>query len=198
MTRIADFGAFVELEPGVEALAHASTFAPTGRQGGWAKSIAVGTTGAFEVLSIDPEKKRIGVALVDAESARVAGATPVRSAIAPGARLTGKVDRHEKFGIFVFLAPGVVGLLPRSETGAASDADLKKMFPVGANIDVVVLEADASGRRIRLSVTAIQKAEEAAEYATTRPVRTRRPSRPGSGRSPTSSVARSDPRGQVA
>jgi small subunit ribosomal protein S1 len=163
VTRVADFGAFVELEPGVEALAHASTFAPTGRQGGWAKSIAVGMSGTFEVLSIDPDKKRIGVALVDAELSRAAGGTSVRSAITPGARLTGKVDRHEKFGIFVFLAPGIVGLLPRSETGAASDADLKKMFPVGASVDVVVLEADASGRRIRLSVTAIQKAEEAAE-----------------------------------
>jgi small subunit ribosomal protein S1 len=72
VTRIADFGAFVELEPGVEALAHASTFVPTGRKGGWAASIAVGTTGPFEVLSIDPEKKRIGVALIDAESSRAA------------------------------------------------------------------------------------------------------------------------------
>ena len=46
---------------------------------------------------------------------------------------------------------------------------MKKMFPVGASIDVVVLGADASGRRIRLSVTAILKAEEAADvrdYAT--------------------------------
>ena len=163
VTRIADFGAFVELEPGVEALAHASTFAPTGRPSGWAKSIAVGTTGAFEVLSIDPDKKRIGVALVDAESSGAAGATPARLAIAPGARLSGKIDRHETFGILVFLRPGVVGLLPRSETGAANDADLKKMFPVGASVDVVVLEADASGRRIRLSATAIQKAEEAAD-----------------------------------
>ena len=163
VTRIADFGAFVELEPGVEALAHASTFAPTGRPGGWAKSIPVGTIGAFQVLSIDLDKKRIGVALVDAESSGARGATPARLAIAPGARLSGKVDRHEPFGIFVFLAPGVVGLLPRSETGAAGDADLKKMFPVGASVDVVVLEADASGRRIRLSVTAVQKAEEAAD-----------------------------------
>ena len=39
ITRIADFGAFVELEPGVEALAHASTFAPTGRSGAWAKAV---------------------------------------------------------------------------------------------------------------------------------------------------------------
>ena len=65
VTRLAAFGAFIELEPGVEALAHASTFAPTGRQDGWSQSVAVGTTAAFEILSIDLERKRIGVALVE-------------------------------------------------------------------------------------------------------------------------------------
>jgi len=163
VTRVAEFGAFVELEPGIEALAHASTFAPTGKPGGWAKSIAAGTTGAFEVLSVDPGKKRIGVALVDADAAPAGRGASSRSSIAPGARLTGKVERHEKFGIFVFLAPGVSGLLPRAETGVANDADLLKAFPIGAPVEVVVLEADSSGRRIRLSITAIQKAEEAAE-----------------------------------
>ena len=64
ITRIADFGAFVELEPSVEALAHFSTFAPTGRADAWAKSIAVGQTAPFEVLAIDLDKKRIGVGMV--------------------------------------------------------------------------------------------------------------------------------------
>jgi small subunit ribosomal protein S1 len=64
VTRLAAFGAFVELEPGIEALAHASTFAPTGRSEGWSGLVAPGMTGAFEILSIDPEKKRIGVTLV--------------------------------------------------------------------------------------------------------------------------------------
>jgi len=41
VTRLAEFGAFVELEPGIEALAHASTFAPTGRPGGWARTVSV-------------------------------------------------------------------------------------------------------------------------------------------------------------
>lgn len=163
VTRVAEFGAFVELAPGVEALAHASTFAPTGQPGGWAKSINVGETGVFEVLSIDVEKKRMGVALVDAESSRAGSVAPARTAIAPGVRLTGKVERHEKFGIIVFLAPGVTGLLPRAETGVAGDADLKKTFPVGASVDVIVLEADAAGRRIRLSIRAIGAADEAAE-----------------------------------
>ena len=73
VTRITEFGAFVELEPGVEALAHASTFAPEGRSKGWADQIAPGTNGPFEILSIDLAKKRIGVALVPEGSARARG-----------------------------------------------------------------------------------------------------------------------------
>ena len=170
VTRVADFGAFVELEPGVEALAHMSTFAPTGRAGGWSKSITVGMAGAFEVLSIDPDKKRIGVALVEAGSAKGSevasasgGATQTRTGIVPGARVTGKVDRHETFGVFVFLAPGRTGLMPLSETGVEKGADIKKVFPVGSDVDVIVLEADPQGRRIRVSHKAIEAAAEAAE-----------------------------------
>jgi small subunit ribosomal protein S1 len=173
-TRVTDFGAFVELEAGVEALAHMSTFAPTGRAGGWSKSIAAGQAGAFEILSIDPEKKRIGVAIVEEGSAKSsssdAGAPPAaspvaasRSGIVSGARLKGKVDRHETFGVFVFLAPGKTGLMPLSETGVEKGADIKKAFPVGSEVDVIVLEADPQGRRIRVSHKAIEAAAEAAE-----------------------------------
>jgi small subunit ribosomal protein S1 len=80
VTRLAEFGAFVELEPGIEALAHASTFAPTGHSKGWSRSVAVGMTAAFEILSIDVEKKRIGLALVQEGSARAAGAAPPHAA----------------------------------------------------------------------------------------------------------------------
>ncbi|MEO8484628.1 MAG: S1 RNA-binding domain-containing protein [Acidobacteriota bacterium] len=163
ISRVAEFGAFVELEPGIEGLAHSSTFAPTGRPGGWAKTVSVGMTGAFEILSIDLEKKRIGVARVEEGSSRASAATPSRSAIVPGARLTGKVERHEPFGVFVFLAPGIVGLVPASETGVSRDADMVKAFPLGAEVEVVVLEVDAASRRIRLSIKAVKAAEEAAE-----------------------------------
>lgn len=162
VTRVTDFGAFVELEPGVEGLAHASTFAPTGRPTGWAASVAPGMTGAFEILSVDPEKKRIGVALLPEGSARASGAADT-SLIVPGARLKGKVERHENFGVFVFLAPGRTGLIPLSETGVPKEADIRKAFPVGSDVDVVILEVDETGRRIRLSVKAIEAAAEAAE-----------------------------------
>ena len=168
VTRLAEFGAFVELEPGVEGLAHASTFAPTGRSQGWSTLAAPGTTAAFEILSIDLEKKRMGVALVPEGSARASGVASSQPEIVPGARLTGKVERHEKFGVFVFLAPGRTGLIPSSETGIAKEADVARAFPIGGDVEVAVLEVDADGRRIRLSRKAVleaHEAEEVREYA---------------------------------
>ena len=163
VTRVAQFGAFVELEPGIEALAHASTFEPTGRSGGWSGQVAAGMTGTFEILAIDLEQKRIGVALVQEGWARAEGAAGARPGIVPGARLTGKVERHEKFGVFVFLAPGRTGVIPLSETGIAKEGDVRRAFPVGADVEVIVLEVDPSGRRIRLSAKAVMEAREAEE-----------------------------------
>jgi small subunit ribosomal protein S1 len=65
VTRVAEFGAFVELEPGIEGLAHASTFPPTGSPRGWAKAVPPGTTATFEILSIDIAQKRIGLTPVE-------------------------------------------------------------------------------------------------------------------------------------
>lgn len=160
VTRITDFGAFVELEPGVEALAHASTFPPTGRPNGWARTITPGLMAAFEVLSIEPEKKRIGVALVPEGSTRAGGAASAVAQIVPGARVSGKVERHEPFGVFVFLAPGRTGFMPASETGLANEADVAKTFPLGADVEVVVLDVDPTGRRIRVSRKAVLDAQE--------------------------------------
>jgi len=168
VTRVADFGAFVELEPGIEGLAHASTFAPTGRPGGWAKAVPAGTTGAFEILSIDVAQKRIGLALLDEGTSRAAGAASPQGAIkagaiVPGSIMTGKVERHEKFGIFVFLAPGRTGLLPFAETGVPREMDMLKAFPIGSEVEVAILEVDPAGRRIRLSKKAVAEQREQAE-----------------------------------
>jgi small subunit ribosomal protein S1 len=98
VTRVADFGAFVELEPGVEALAHASTFAPTGQSHGWSSEISPEMTGAFEILSIDLEKKRIGVALVPEGSARAGVTAPSESEIVREDAERGDAAPAEGFG----------------------------------------------------------------------------------------------------
>jgi small subunit ribosomal protein S1 len=162
ITRVAEFGAFVELEPGIEGLAHVSTFAPT-LTGSWSSQVSPGMTGTFEILSIDLDQKRIGVAMVGEGSAPAQGSAGSKQGIIPGARLVGKVDRHEKFGVFVFLAPGRTGLIPLNETGITKGSDIQKTFPVGADVEVIVLEVDPSGRRIRLSSKAVAEAREAEE-----------------------------------
>jgi small subunit ribosomal protein S1 len=167
VTRLAAFGAFVELAPGIEGLAHVSTFPPTGIADGWKASVPPGTLGSFEILSVEVDRKRIGVAMLEAGSSRAAEARP-KPEIAAGARVKGKVERLEKFGVFVYLAPGRTGLVPLSETGVEKEADLRKAFPVGGEVEVAVIEVDSATRRIRLSRRAVLEAEEkseAKEYA---------------------------------
>jgi small subunit ribosomal protein S1 len=84
VTRVAEFGAFVELEPGIEGLAHVSTFAP-GRAGEWRILVPAGMTGAFEIVSVDTAQKRIGIKLVDEGSSRAAEAEPQDEAAQPDA-----------------------------------------------------------------------------------------------------------------
>jgi small subunit ribosomal protein S1 len=192
VTRAADFGVFVELEPGVEALAHLSGFAPTGTRDGWKTAVPPGATVAVEILNIDLERKRIGVAVLESGSTRADGARAAGGAngvadgapggaaapaapqprarveIVAGARLTGKVERHERFGVFVFLAPGRTGLIHLSETAVDRGTDLKKAFPLGSDIEVMVLEVDPAGQRIQLSRKAVLEAgekREVREYA---------------------------------
>jgi small subunit ribosomal protein S1 len=180
VTRLAGFGAFIELEPGIEALAHASTFPPTGKRDAWKESVRSGGSVAVEILTVDIERRRIGVAVVEEGSVRAEGARTAREGeepgsarpagrpeVVPGARLSGKVERHEKYGVFVFLAPGRTGLVPLAETGVEREGDLRKEFPVGSDLEVIVLEVDDSGRRIRLSRKAVFEADqrrEAREY----------------------------------
>jgi small subunit ribosomal protein S1 len=164
VTRLADFGAFIELAPGIEALAHVSTFPPSGKADGWRALVPAGEQVPVEILSIDLDRKRIGVAVVEEGSAKARAAEPIK----PGARLVGKVERHESYGVFVFLKAGATGLIPIEETGAERDGDLRRLFPVGSDVEVLVLESDPSGRRIRLSRKAILEAkerEEVREYA---------------------------------
>jgi small subunit ribosomal protein S1 len=163
VTRVADFGVFVELEPGIEALAHLSAFAPTGKRDAWKTAYPPGAVVAVEILSFDLERKRIGVAVLSDSPQPGAGVE-----IVPGARLTGKVERHETYGVFVFLAPGRTGLMHLSETGVEREGDLRKAFPVGSDVEVIVLEIDPAGRRIQLSRKAVLEAgekREVREYA---------------------------------
>jgi small subunit ribosomal protein S1 len=154
---VRDFGAFVDLGGGVQGLLHISEM-------GWSRvqdpSLVAkpGDEITVKVLRIDGDKIALGLKqLVDDPWSSAAGKFPT------GQVARGRVSRVAEFGVFAELEPGVVGLVPRSEAGIAGDADLKKAFPLGTVLDVMVLECDPANRRIRLSVTGMVKAEEAAD-----------------------------------
>ncbi len=164
VVRLVDFGAFIEIATGIEALVHVSTFPPTGKTDGWKTSVAPGAEVAVEILTIDPERKRMGVAVVDEGSVRAESAHARASKrVEIGARLVGKVERHENYGVFVFLKPGKTGLLPVEETGLDHGEDLRRAFPVGSDVEVIVLEIDAERGRIRLSAKAVTEGREKSE-----------------------------------
>ena len=80
------------------------------------------------------------------------GGAPSRVVLEAGAKLRGKVQKVEKFGVFVWLGPGQVGLVPNAWTGTARGTDLARHFPVGKDVDVSLVDATEGGRRIRLTM----------------------------------------------
>ncbi|MDH3628052.1 MAG: S1 RNA-binding domain-containing protein, partial [Acidobacteriota bacterium] len=140
--RVADFGAFVELADGVEALAPASEFPPS--RLAWETQAPVGEAKDWWVLSVDPGRRRISVTLATDEG-------QVHEKLEVGQEISGKVQRLERFGVFVWLGPGRVALMPSMWTGTARGADLSRNFTGGDSIDVTVVEIADDGKRIRVA-----------------------------------------------
>lgn len=162
--RLTQFGAFVELAPGVEALAPASEFAPSPE--GWKHGLEVGRSSDWLVLSVDSGQRRISITPpVDGFEGLATEPLEV------GALVKGKVQRVEGYGVFVWLGPGRVGLMPNALSGAPRDADMKRRFPLGLEVEVEVRELADDGRRIRLA------SKGAGQSAERRPRREPRPKR---------------------
>jgi len=161
---VRDFGAFVDLGGGVQGLLHVSEMAweriPDASQ-----FVKIGDQLTVKVLRVDAEKQKISLGLkqLATDPWSTAGET-----YQPGQLRTGRVTRVADFGPFVELEPGVEGLIPLSESGVPREMDVKKAFHVGDDVQVVVLDVDATARRIRLSATAVERmreADEVREYA---------------------------------
>jgi small subunit ribosomal protein S1 len=156
---VRDFGAFIELGGGVQGLLHVSEMS-------WShvttpsSVVAAGQDVTVKVLRIDEGSGQIALGL------RQLLADPwqaVPTLFATGQVYQGSVERHAPFGVFVALAPGVVGLLPAAEADLPRDADLRKALPSGTTVTVVVEEIDTVQRRIRLSRTAVARVQEASD-----------------------------------
>ncbi len=161
VVRVMDFGAFVELTPGLEGLLHASEIAPGRRGTAPHKLLSEGDTFSVRIQSVDPERRRISLA-------RVFGEAPEKlPPLEAGSVFHGIVDGHADFGVFVTLPGGLGrGLMPKAETGFSRGADLRKEMPEGSEIEVQVLGIEErDGRhRIRLSHKAVEEGRERALY----------------------------------
>ena len=156
---VPDFGAFVDLGGGIQGLLHVSEMSWT-RVSNPSEVVAPGDQITVRVLRVDDANGKIALGLKQLQDdpwTQAAAKFPV------GQVRTGKVARIAEFGVFVELDPGFTGLLPAAETGTDRGVDLRKAFPIGSEVEVVVLEVDSSARRIRLSKKAVAEQREQAE-----------------------------------
>jgi small subunit ribosomal protein S1 len=181
VVRLESYGAFIELFPGIDGLVHVSEI--TDRRIRHPEDVLqVDEHVQVRVKEIDPERRRVSLtmrepaddfsAALAAEAAPVAPRAPAKPKLGRGTRVTGVVDRIERYGVFMNLfADGTdpdggadamgTALMPASETGTPRGADLGKAFPLGTKVPVLVIDLDDRGR-LKVSKIAREQAEERA------------------------------------
>jgi small subunit ribosomal protein S1 len=150
VTRVADFGAFVELEPGVEGLIHLSEMS-------WAKKVRkpsdvlkTGDTVEAVVLGVNMGERRLSLGLKQTLGDPWAEADQKFPA---GSAIEGPVTSFTKFGAFVQLAEGVEGMVHVSEITAEKHIHHPQdVLRVGQVVKAQVLEVDKAKRQLRLSM----------------------------------------------
>lgn len=144
------FGAFVEVEPGVDGLVHISEIAWTGHLKHPSEILQIGAIARAKVIAVDPAKRKLSL------SVKQAAPDPWSLAFdeyPPGARVHGTVTSLTAFGAFIRLSSGIEGLVHRSEiTWESEEADPAKFLEVGKEVDAVVLRIDAAERKIALGI----------------------------------------------
>lgn len=161
VVRLAPFGAFVEIAPGIEGLVHVSEMSYLQRVHKPADMVSAGDDVAVMIKSIDPEARRIGLSMRDAEGDPWTGVT---ERYRKGQVVQGIAEKRENFGLFVRLEPGVVGLLPASRLERAEDEaaiKAKPGDPVAVAIDVV----DQDKRRISLTLPNAEQIEDWRDFS---------------------------------
>jgi small subunit ribosomal protein S1 len=150
VTRVTEFGAFVELEPGIEGLIHISEMS-------WGKKvkkasdvIKPGETVEAVILAVSPGERRISLGLKQALGDPWAQAA---QQFAAGTVIEGPVTNIMKFGAFVQLAEGVEGMVHVSEISAEKRIEHPQdVLKVGQVVQALVLELDVEKRQLKLSM----------------------------------------------
>jgi small subunit ribosomal protein S1 len=146
---LTDFGAFIELEPGVDGLLHISDMSWTRSVGHPSEVLKKGQELDSQILNIDKENKRISLGLKQIQPDPW---TTVAQRYPMGSRVTGKVVRLTDFGAFVELEPGVDGLLHISQMSQRPVGTPSEIVNVGDELALLVIRVDPNERRIGLSL----------------------------------------------
>jgi small subunit ribosomal protein S1 len=155
---IANYGAFVEIEEGIDGLLHVSDLSWTKKIGHPSEVLKKGEDVQAVVLSVDQDKQRIALGLKQMEEDPWVSVIPVQ--YRPGQVVKGHVTKIANFGVFVELAPGLEGLLHISEISDQKIEKPEDIVKVGQEIDVKILRVDSEERKIGLSLKRAQWAQE--------------------------------------
>jgi len=155
------FGAFVELESGIDGLVHISDLSWTRKVRHPGEIVKKGQEVEVIVLSFDRNERRIALGLKQIEEDpwdRFEKEYPIR------ARTDGTVIRVLEKGVVVMLPMGVEGFIPNSQLGKTVSGDNKKNLKEGDNLELEVIEFDKANHRIVLSHLIPERAKERAAY----------------------------------
>lgn len=147
---LADYGAFVELEQGVEGLLHVSEMSWTKRISHPSKLLSVGDEVEIVVLDLDPAHRRISLGL------KQVSPNPwetVRATHPVGSRIHGKVKSITDFGVFIEVEEGIDGLAHISDLHwTRKIKHPSELFKKGDEVDAVILGIDVDNERISLGI----------------------------------------------
>jgi len=152
---ITNYGAFVELEPGIEGLVHISEMSWTRNVRHPSKIVSIGETIDAVVLKVDEKEEKISLGMKQTEQDPWT-ALPVKFPI--GTRITGKVRNLTSFGAFVEIEPGIDGLIHISDMSWTKRVQHpSEVVKKGDTVTVVILNIDGENKRISLG---LKQAEE--------------------------------------
>lgn len=162
---LTNYGAFIEIEEGIDGLLHVSDMSWVRKVGHPSEVVSKGDKVQCVILNVDQDRKRVALGLKQMASDPWEGDIPGR--YHPGEIKKGKVTKLTNFGVFVELEPGLEGLLHISELADQKVESPEEVVKVGDEIEVKVLRVDAADRKIGLSRKRLNATEEelAAEAA---------------------------------
>ncbi len=145
---LTDYGAFIELEPGIDGLVHISDISWTHRVNRPSDVLKKGDKADVMILSVDSEAQKISLGMKQLTDDPWEDLT---KALPAGTQMQGKVTRIVNFGLFIELENGLEGLAHVSEIPNTTAADLEKNFTIGDKVSVQILTVDNEARKIALS-----------------------------------------------